>query len=1058
MRFGIPAALLAVIALALPAFASADPLGSLTLFKSGLRGTAFVFNDTAGPDGNVWFVDSKLFSEGIPAIGRVKPSGEITEFVSGTNLTGLNAGSDPVAIAAGPEGEKYLWFTDKGSTPAIGRIDSASPETAEEFSTGLNPGSVPQGIVAGPDGNLWFADAGTTPAIGMIDPSKPTEIKEFSTGLNPGSAPKGIVAGADGNLWFTDGGTTRAIGKINPSTQEIEEFATGANSEPGGTNSPLGGWGIAAGADGNVWFTESGSNETNAPSSPKGKAIGRITPSGTITYFQTGLAASSKPFGLTADGGKLWFADRSSLNEKQEVTVEATENLGGTYKLGFGGKETGWTGEGTLSAPVSGTGNVFRVTGGQGTWVKESKVITITKKPTSLGATGEFAVGQLFQSTAPFTVGFGAVITACEPGCKSSEVEKIIVSVAATETQAAAKNIVAGGVEVKSGGPFEVGKTIAGTGIPAGATIKAVTGSVLALSAQTTTAGEGVSLTSGGSTTVTGVTTSTGKLSNGEEISGTCIPAGTTISSFNEEAGTITLSKLPTCSGKFSLSADLSYGAESFVVQQALEKLSSIGAENAGVEFETGTTSPVKRTVVFEGALGATDVEQLSCNGAGLTGTSPSCTVTTTQTGLPNAVGSISTSGEITRYPKSGLLRGVSGIVAGPDGNLWLPTGTPPNTQFAKFGEPPNRRALTLKQSGNGTVSSKPKGIKCAAVCSSAKAAFYKNSVVTLTAKPGTGATFTGWSTGAGTCTGTTTPCQVTMSEAKSLTAAFSAGKAIVNPKVLTLDKEGTGYGTVKATGLTCEAECTKTTASYYGGVTEPKPKAAALVTLKQVPAFGSAFSGWSGCDEETEGNCIVSMSKARSVSAEYTLLPTKALTVNRSGNGTVSSKPKALKCAAACSSTVGTFPEGAVITLTAKPGVGATFTGWTVGAGTCTGTTSPCQVTMSEAVSLTAAFSAGKAIVNPKVLTLTKAGSGFGTVKATGLTCEALCTSTSVAYYGGVTEPKPKAAALVTLTAVSAPGSDTVVWSGCGEEKEGACIVSMSAAKAVTATFDELE
>ena len=34
------------------------------------------------------------------------------------------------------------------------------------------------------------------------------QITEFSSGLNSGSDPSAIAAGADGNLWFTDPGTT----------------------------------------------------------------------------------------------------------------------------------------------------------------------------------------------------------------------------------------------------------------------------------------------------------------------------------------------------------------------------------------------------------------------------------------------------------------------------------------------------------------------------------------------------------------------------------------------------------------------------------------------------------------------------------------------------------------------------------------------------------------------------------------------------------------------------------------------------------------------------------
>jgi hypothetical protein len=47
----------------------------------------------------------------------------------------------------------------------------------------------------------------------------------------------------------------------------------------------------------------------------------------------------------------------------------------------------------------------------------------------------------------------------------------------------------------------------------------------------------------------------------------------------------------------------------------------------------------------------------------------------------------------------------------------------------------------------------------------------------------------------------------------------------------------------------------------------------------------------------------------------------------------------------------------------------------------------------------------------------------------------------------------------LVVLKATSAPGSKTVVWTGCeSEPTPGECVVTMEEAKTVTATFDELE
>ena len=147
----------------------------------------------------MWFTDGGTTR----AIGRITPSGQITEFSSG-----LNAGSYPAAIAPGADGN--LWFTDQGTTGAIGRITPSGQIT--EFSSGLNAGSDPGVIAAGADGNLWFTDQGTTGAIGRITPSG--QITEFSSGLNAGSFPNQIAPGADGNLWFTDFGTTRAIGRI----------------------------------------------------------------------------------------------------------------------------------------------------------------------------------------------------------------------------------------------------------------------------------------------------------------------------------------------------------------------------------------------------------------------------------------------------------------------------------------------------------------------------------------------------------------------------------------------------------------------------------------------------------------------------------------------------------------------------------------------------------------------------------------------------------------------------------------------------------------------------
>jgi streptogramin lyase len=1107
--------------LALPAFASADPLGSGPVYyNSGLRENAFAMVVTEGPEGNVWFVDNQILT-GTPLIGKITSSGTITEYT----VSGLNAGSDLTAIATGPDGN--LWITDRGTTAAIAAINPASPTKLveeKEFSTGLKAESKPEAIVAGPDGNLWFADNGTTPAIGMINPGTHA-IEEFPT-EQAGSKPQGIAAGPDGNLWFTDTGTTKAIGKIDPSTHVIEEFATGGGSQPGGNNQPYGPWGIAAGADGNVWFTEG-----------SGNAICRITTSGTITCFKEGLVASSKPNGLTAVPGsdKLWFTDVSGVNEVQELEINATENLGGTYKLSFGGKETGATGSGNLLSSAKGAGDVKRFPASGNTSCKRKAESKELKECNETG----IALAEVGMRITGTGIPAETLITKIEG--KTIFISNAAVSGAETNTT----NINGGRVANVSteSGKFEVGQTVTGTKVSGTIfSVEEKEGKVTGFASTATPTGveAGAALTASATNVVTNVTTSSGEFVKGETISGKGIPAGCTITAINTTQKTLTLSCTPTEAGTgVELKADLGASAVGSVIQEVLQKLTSIGSEGVGASG-VGTTAPIKRIITFELPRGATDVEQISCNGAGLTGISPTCAVTTTTQGVPNALGSISTSsGAITRYPDAGLNRNqvglAGGITNGPGGNVWFATGLSTAQKLGKFGisaykltvtnvgagtgtvecntgsgpeacaaEYPEgkvvklsasagsesefrewsgacsgkgscevtmseaktvgaffaheKQVLTINQSGNGTVSSKPKGIKCAAACSQATAKLYKGTKVILTAKAGTGGEFEGWTTGAGTCTGKTTPCEVEMSKAQSLTAAFKPGKAIEKPQTLTLSKSGTGngYGTVKATGLTCEADCTQTKVAYYGGTETPKFKAATTVTLTATAAFGSSFGSWSGCETVEGSVCKVLMSKAQSVTAQFDLKPTKVLSLAQSGNGTVSSKPKGIKCAAACSSATAALPESTVVILTAKAGTGGEFEGWTETAGTCTGKVSPCEVEMSKAQSLTAAFKPGKAIEKPQTLTLSKAGTGKGTVKATGLTCEADCTQTKVAYYGGTETPKFKAATTVTLTATSQAGSDPVSWTGCETVEGSVCKVLMSKAQSVTARFEE--
>jgi hypothetical protein len=454
---------------------------------------------------------------------------------------------------------------------------------------------------------------------------------------------------------------------------------------------------------------------------------------------------------------------------------------------------------------------------------------------------------------------------------------------------------------------------------------------------------------------------------------------------------------------------------------------------------------------------------------------------------VPNAVGSIATSGgkagEITRFPEEGdFVWGGFPITNGPGGNAWLAVGFTSHERIGKFGIEPepahtNKRTLTLTKSpagnegkGLGSVSSKPKGIKCATTCNGAVGRLYKEQAVVLTAAPsGEASGFKEWK---GTVCNESTSLTCTVPAGKAdqeVEAVFKGSSKAFSPaEALTFSKgeseENSGYGTVKASGLTCEAECQETAVLYQGPVTLPKFKAGKLVELKEAPAFGSAFVGWSGACSGSEPVCKVTMEAAKSVTAEFTGLPNKALTVEKKyagGLGSVSSKPKGINCGTTCTQTSANMPEGSSILLTAKPAKtepATSFVKWE--GGDCEGlVTTTCTVGMNQDETVKAVFSGPvKAINEPKTLTLTKEGNAFGTVKASGLTCEVLCTTASSLYAGPVTLPKAKPGAKVILKATPAPGSTAVTWSGCTVLNATECEVVMNTNASVSAKFDELE
>jgi hypothetical protein len=112
------------------------------------------------------------------------------------------------------------------------------------------------------------------------------------------SGPSGIAAGSDGNTWFTEDAGNK-VAQLSPAGVVLHEFAIPtANSRSDF---------IVLGPDGNLWFTESSGNK-----------IGRITTAGAITEYNSltiyTVPTDSLLQGVTAGpDGNMWFCENGAL-------------------------------------------------------------------------------------------------------------------------------------------------------------------------------------------------------------------------------------------------------------------------------------------------------------------------------------------------------------------------------------------------------------------------------------------------------------------------------------------------------------------------------------------------------------------------------------------------------------------------------------------------------------------------------------------------------------------------------------------------------------------------
>jgi hypothetical protein len=160
------------------------------------------------------------------------------------------------------------------------------------------------------------------------------------------------------------------------------------------------------------------------------------------------------------------------------------------------------------------------------------------------------------------------------------------------------------------------------------------------------------------------------------------------------------------------------------------------------------------------------------------------------------------------------------------------------------------------------------------------------------------------------------------------------------------------------------------------------------------------------------------------------TYAPPPKLSVDKTGNGRVTSTPAGIDCGTTCSAP---FTNGTSVTLTPTPDPGWSFIVWS---DRCTG--GSCTVTLTRDVHVVANFQP-----TPRQLTVTKSGLGTGTITSSPaqLSCGTSCSAT---FPNGTS---------VTLSAAPDKGSTFAGW-GDACSGTSTCTLTMDADKSVSATF----
>jgi len=200
--------------------------------------------------------------------------------------------------------------------------------------------------------------------------------------------------------------------------------------------------------------------------------------------------------------------------------------------------------------------------------------------------------------------------------------------------------------------------------------------------------------------------------------------------------------------------------------------------------------------------------------------------------------------------------------------------------------------------------------------------AYLDGASVLLTATPGLGQHFVGWS---GDASGAANPLAVVMLGSRSIIATFEPDQ-----HTLTVSTVGSGSVARSPDQATYDFD--------------------SIVQLTATPATGWHFVGWSGDASGNTNPLDVTMNADKSITATFEI-DQHTLGVVTVGSGSVSRSPDQA-----------TYDFGSIVQLTAAPATGWHFVGWS---GDASGNTNPLDVTMNADKSITATFAENTVVVS---------------------------------------------------------------------------------------------